>query len=203
MPRLRLHWRFLIRLESPKMSENMAGKSYESYDSRSIMLHWLTALLVVGLWCVGQIIDWFPKGAPRVNVRSLHVCFGALLGLVIFYRIWWRSTAGRKLPPANQGAVQVLTKLVHWALYLLIVAAVGLGLFNAWVHGVSLFGLAKIPAFDPGNKELHEQIDDLHALAANVLISVAALHAAAGLAHHFIWKDSVLRRMLPGREAQS
>ncbi|HEX5127139.1 MAG TPA: cytochrome b/b6 domain-containing protein, partial [Rhodocyclaceae bacterium] len=57
--------------------------------------------------------------------------------------------------------------------------------------------LLKIPAFDPGNKALRSMVGDLHALFANAVIIVAALHAAAGLFHHYVWKDNVLRRMLP------
>ena len=36
-----------------------------------------------------------------------------------------------------------------------------------------------------------------HALAANAILIVAGLHAAAALFHHFILRDATLRRMLP------
>ena len=71
-----------------------------------------------------------------------------------------------------------------------------LGLFNTWVRGDNLFDAFSLPSFAPGNKPLRHQVEDLHALAANALLAVAALHAAAALAHHFIFKDAVLRRML-------
>lgn len=168
------------------------------YDRRSIWLHWITALLVIALWCAGQTIDWFPKGTPRVAVRSLHICFGAALGLILCYRIWWRIGRGSHLPPAGSGVVQALATLVHLALYVVLVATVLLGVANAWVRGDTLFNLFTLPQFDPGNKALRTQVEDLHSLFANILLILAGLHAAAGLAHHFIWKDKVLRRMLPG-----
>ncbi|MEP7099146.1 MAG: cytochrome b/b6 domain-containing protein [Burkholderiales bacterium] len=169
------------------------------YDRRTLALHWLTAALVIGLWCVGQTIDFFPKGAPRTTVRSLHITFGALLGLVLAYRIWWRASGGLHLPPAGAGALDTLASLAHKLLYLLLIATVLLGIANTWVRGDTLFSVLRIPAFDPGNADLREQVEGWHGLSANILLCVAGLHAAAALLHHFVFKDDVLRRMLPRR----
>lgn len=167
------------------------------YDRRTLALHWLTAALVIGLWCVGQTIDFFPKGAPRITVRSLHITFGTLLGLVLAYRLWWRASGGLRLPPAGAGGLDAAASLAHKLLYVLLIATVLLGLANTWVRGDTLFSLFKIPAFDPGNAGLRETVEDWHGLSANILLGVAGLHAAAALLHHFVFKDDVLRRMLP------
>jgi Cytochrome B561 len=171
-----------------------------NYDLRSIWLHWITAGLVVALWCLGETVDWFPKGNIRIAARSLHICLGAALGLLLCYRLWWRvGGRGRRLTRVGTGVVQVLSGAMHVALYAALLGAVVLGLTNAWVRGDNLFNLFAIPAFDPGNKVLRGQVEELHALFANVLFGLAGFHAAVGLAHHFVWKDDVLRRMLPTR----
>jgi cytochrome b561 len=169
------------------------------YDRRTIALHWLTAVLVVALWIVGQTIDAFPKGTPRVLARSVHITTGVLLALVLTHRIWWRLSGGTRLPPAGTGRLDAIASLTHRLLYVLLVATVVLGIANAWVRGDNLFTLFTIPAFDPGNRALREQVEELHELAANTVLAVALLHAAAGLLHHYAWRDDVLRRMLPGR----
>lgn len=169
------------------------------YDNKSIWLHWITAVLVVLLWCVGQTIDWFPRGTPRVTMRSLHIVFGVVLGCVLFYRIWWRSTAGRRLPPAETGALQILSTLVQLLLYAAMLAAVIAGMANAWVRGDAIFNLFTIPKLDPGNKELRETVEEIHELLAHSVLILAALHTAAALIHHFAWKDDVLRRMLTSK----
>jgi cytochrome b561 len=69
------------------------------------------------------------------------------------------------------------------------------------VRGDNIFNLFTIPAFDPGNKALRGQVEDLHTLFANVLFGLAGFHTASGVAHHFIWKDGVLRRMFPAKHA--
>lgn len=170
------------------------------YDRRTIALHWASAALIGCLWVLGETIDLFPKGEPRIAARSLHIVLGVGLALVLIARLAWRA-GGRaaRLPPAGAGRLDALASLTHKALYGLVIMAVVLGIANAWVRGDTVFGLFRIPAFDPGNKDLRESVEDWHGLAANVLLFAALLHAAAALAHHFVRRDGVLRRMLPLR----
>ncbi len=103
--------------------------------------------------------------------------------------------ASAKLPPAGAGGLDRVALLAHKALHLLLIAAVLLGLSNAWVRGDTLFGLFTIPAFDPANKVLRHTIEEWHGNAADLLVILAGLHAAAALLHHFVLKDGVLQRM--------
>lgn len=167
------------------------------YDGFSILLHWITAVLVVILWTLGQTIDWFPKGAPRIDARSTHIALGATLGLVLLIRMGWRATAGRSLPLADSGWMGFLAKAVHYGLYLLVAATVTLGIFNAWQRGDILFNVYTIPTLVPGDVALRRTLGSLHGDFADVVLIVAGLHAAAALMHHYLLRDSVLRRMLP------
>jgi cytochrome b561 len=65
------------------------------------------------------------------------------------------------------------------------------------VRGYTLFDLFSLPQI--GDKSLRRPITNLHGLAANILLFLACLHALAGLAHHYLWRDGVLRRMIPAR----
>lgn len=163
----------------------------------TIVLHWLTALLVAALWCIGQTVDWAPRGALRVDYRSLHIALGVLLGLVLVARIAWRGTQGGMLPPLDIGPLQTIARLVHWILYALLILTVALGVTNAWARGDTIFNLFTIPQLVPGDRALVHTIEDWHALAANALVIVAGLHAAAALFHHHVLRDATLRRMLP------
>ena len=40
------------------------------YDTRTIALHWVTVAFVCMLWIIGQCIDFFPKGVPRMGARA-------------------------------------------------------------------------------------------------------------------------------------
>lgn len=167
-----------------------------SYDRRTIQLHWVTAALVGLLWGVANVIDWFPKGAPKIAVRSVHIALGIVLGVVLLIRIVWRIRSGRRLPLVDHGIVGYSARIVHWALYAGLAAVILLGIANAWARGDSLFSLFSIPKLYASNPQLKPSVEYLHKTLANSLIILAVVHAAAALVHHFILHDGVLRRML-------
>ena len=167
------------------------------YDGMSILLHWVTAALVVILWTLGQTIDFFPKGAPKIDARSTHFVLGIALGFVLLIRIAWRARAGRSLPLATPGWAGVAAKVVHYGLYTLVAATVVLGVFNAWQRGDVFYNIYTIPRLIPGDVALKKTLEALHSDFADAVLIVAGLHALAALAHHYLLRDSVLRRMLP------
>jgi cytochrome b561 len=50
----------------------------------------------------------------------------------------------------------------------------------------------------PRDRALGHDLQSWHATAANAILVLAGIHAAAALFHHYVWRDGVLRRMLPG-----
>ena len=167
------------------------------YDSTTIALHWTTAILVAVLWTIGQTVNFPPTATLRTDYRSVHIVLGVVLGLVLLARAAWRLTRHRALPPTDQGLLLLIARCTHFALYLLLFLTVVLGIGTAWTRGDTLFNLVAIPAYDPGNRSLMRLIHGWHALAANAVLIVAGVHAAAALFHHFIMRDVTLRRMMP------
>jgi cytochrome b561 len=163
----------------------------------TIVLHWLTALLIVALWTIGQTIDFAPKGALRVDYRSIHMTLGVTLGMVLIVRLVWRTTRGGMLPALQQGMMLLVARATHWLLYALLVVTVTLGVLNIWAQGDSVYNLVTVPQWHPGDRLFVHRIGDWHALAANAVLIVAGLHSAAALFHHFVLRDATLRRMLP------
>lgn len=168
-----------------------------AYDTATIYLHWLTVLLVVALWVVGMTADWFPRGAPRHAVWSVHVVLGFAATLTVLARIAWRSTLGRKLPPANTGFLHAASETVHYLLLALLVAVLTTGVANASYRGFDVFGLWQVPQFGAGDRAMRRSLKQWHELAAHATIIVAAAHAAAALFHQYVWRDRLLDRMRP------
>jgi cytochrome b561 len=169
----------------------------QAYDRRTIAYHWLTAVIVAGLWVAGQSIDLFPRGMPRTTVRSAHVAIGILLGLLLVARIAWRVRRGIRLPPAIEGTAGQLASAAHKLLYLLVVCTVLAGLAAVWVRGLNLFGLVTIAGAYPNDRVLQRTMVGVHEVLANSVLAFAFAHAAMALWHHRVRRDGVLRRMWP------
>jgi len=169
----------------------------ESYDGVTISLHWITALLVVVLWVIGQTADSLPKGALQSAYWSTHVVLGFTLVFVVLYRVGWRLTSGRGLPRVGPVPLHVLAKATHYGLYLGLAIVLVLGVANAFVRGYHIYDLFQL--LQLGDKASRRPITLWHGRAANVVLILAGLHALAALGHHYVLRDGVLRRMMPGR----
>ena len=169
----------------------------DRYDSRSVVFHWVTALLIVAQWLGAQIIDEFPRGPLRVDARSVHIVVGTVLLALVIARLVWRVTRAERPVPAGPKAVSFLALIVHWALYGLVAAVLVAGVVNAVVRGDSFFGVFSIPAYHPADKALRAQVGSIHELLANSLLVLAGLHAVAAVIHDRLSRNGVLGRMIP------
>lgn len=168
------------------------------YDRTTIIFHWLTAALIAVVWSLEQVIELFPRGGEgRVIMLGSHIVLGVALALVLLLRIVWRMGGGARLPATDDGWKGFLATGMHYFLYALVAFMIVGGIANAWVRGVDVFGVYKLVSFAPGDRGLRQLIGGLHSLGANLILAAAGLHAAAALAHHYLLKDGVLRRMLP------
>lgn len=168
----------------------------QRYDNRTILLHWLTAGLIVVMWCLPNFINpLFPRPMRFIPI-SAHIVLGAALVCIYLARIVWRLTSGTRLPAAETGVMGLAGTFTHYALYALVAATLGIGLTYEAVRGDLIFQLVQIPSISPGNTTLRRSLAGWHELAANAILILAGLHAAAALYHRFIRKDAVLQRML-------
>ena len=174
--------------------------AHERYDRVTIAFHWLTALLVLALFGTAFAWTYLPREWHLRSLEGVHVSLGIALAAVLVGRLVWRLTAGRRLAAAGNAVTSLLSRLVHWALYLLLAVQVGLGFSLRWVQGeeFSFFGLFSVPnLFFAPDRAFAHRLEDLHNLAGWTLIYLAGAHAIAALVHRYILKDEVLRRMLP------
>jgi cytochrome b561 len=179
------------------MIDEQLAAADAAYDPITVRLHWLTAGLVATLWILGQTSDWWPK--PYSSVAwSVHVTLGFMLAVVLVTRVVWRTRFGAVLPPADRGLLHWIARATHYALYALLFTVVATGLANASYRGYSLFELWHVPQFGTGDRATRRSINGWHELAANTILVLALVHAAAALVHRYVWRDQVMRRMRLG-----
>lgn len=174
-----------------------APTAQSRYDGLTITIHWVSAAIVITLWLIGQFVDYTPRGPIRTGLWSTHYALGFLLAGLVVVRLIWRFTAGRRLPPADRGLMGLAASLGHIALYALLAVVVALGLADAFVRGVNIFGIVSLPHL--GNADWRRPLNEYHELAANAVVALALVHALAALFHRYVLRDGVLARMGLGR----
>jgi cytochrome b561 len=181
-----------------KSTRVAAGATRARYDGISVALHWLTVILVLSLFALGEL--WGYAQRPlRHELVVLHMSLGMLLGLAVVARIVWRLIPGHQVEPAVTGLTETLARIVHWLLYALLVVQSPFGWVVRWSEGeaMSFFGLLIPSPLTPVPRETHHLLQDLHGWIGWAIVIVASGHGAAALYHHFVLRDSVLVRMLP------
>ena len=180
-----------------------AGDDRTRYDSFAITLHWLTALLVLTQFGLAELWGFAPRPTRHLMIVA-HMSFGILLTLVLIVRIAWRLTPGHQVRAATAGWVELASKTVQYVLYGLLAAQAVLGFVLRWSgnEAMSFFGLPIPPPFAPFSKPAHHLVGEAHNWIGWTIIILAAGHALAALFHHFVLRDDVLWRMLPGRHAR-
>lgn len=163
------------------------------------LLHWLIAIFIITLLCVGLYMADLPVGLQKLKLYRLHKEFGLLvLGLAIV-RICWRiinTTPLLELPWWEACAA----RLVHWAFYGFMFAMPLSGWLMSSASGISVsfFGLFVMPNLVGPDDNLRIFFRSCHHWLAYALIATIVLHVLAALKHHFIDNDTILRRMTNG-----
>lgn len=167
----------------------------ENYGSVSRSLHWLSAFLVILALTCGLTLDLL-----KFRLIDLHKSVGITILILTFARIFWHFYS--KKPPLA-ATLEKWEKMVahglHGMLYFCMIAMP----FSGWIvtsakgYPVKFFGLMTLPPLVEKNKGLAEVFGEVHEILGYTLIVVIILHVAAALKHHFIDRDTTLRRMTP------
>lgn len=176
------------------------------YSDVAIGLHWLIALLIIGLVAVGKFMTGLDNDEPlRFTLTQLHKSLGITVLLLSVVRLLWRF--GHR-PPAHPRGMPVsqrrASELVHGLLYLCLFLVPISGWILVSVSPLNietlLFDVIPWPHLEPfasyPDKEiLVERYAGYHELAGNLLLVLMLGHIGAALKHQFINRDGIMRRM--------
>lgn len=168
------------------------------YRWPAMLLHWLSAGLILGLlWLGWQMID-LPKGAERSAAYNLHKSLGLLSLLLLTLRLAWRHRAPP--PPAlENGPPAWLAGAAHVGLYLFLLAAPLAGfLASAFTqYPIKFFGWPLPRLFAP-DEQLNALFKSLHFALVWAGAGLIVLHLG-GVVRHLRHGLPILQRMLPAR----
>jgi cytochrome b561 len=177
--------------------------SYPSarHNGFTIFLHWLLALAIVGAFGMGLYMSDLPLSPTRLKLFNWHKWAGVTILALSALRLLWRLA---KRPPADlpMPAWQArAAHAVHGLLYLCFFAVPLSGWAYSSAAGFPIvwFGVLPLPDFVPVDKLLAETLKERHEQLAWLLALLVLAHVAGALKHHWIDRDGLLQRMLPGR----
>lgn len=171
----------------------------------SILLHWVSALLIIFLFGLGLYMVDLGYYEPFYHTGpALHVSLGLLLLLMTLFRILWRLVNGRNPRPLPEHSwlIRMLSGTVQYSLYLLVLIVIASGYLITTAKGdpASMFDWIDFPSLIQLSSDGVDLAGALHYWLAWAIIGFSGLHAAAALMHHFLFRDRTMVRMLDPRK---
>ncbi len=176
----------------------MLRNTENSYGFIAKLLHWIIALMILGLLMVGFIMESMEPSEQKWQLYGYHKATGFTIFILVTIRIVWRLINIEVLLPQDLPHWQVIvSKITHYLLYLFmfLMPFSGIMMSRLGGHNINVFDLFTIPAAAK-NPELAGIFHKTHGLAAYGILAFILLHIGAALYHHFIRKDNVLMRMI-------
>lgn len=176
----------------------------QHYDLLTISLHWVMALGVLFLFCLGLYMveltyydSWY-KGST-----VLHKSIGLSLFVLLVVLILWRfkclkNAQNNGLRQLDKTLERRLANAMHLLLYILIalICLTGYLIATAGQRDVFFFSIFDLPPLPFVLENQEDVAGEWHYYLSYSLIIMVVCHALAALKHHFIDKDNVLKNML-------
>jgi cytochrome b561 len=170
------------------------------YGTTAKVLHWLVVALLAVQYLIGWLMPDIHRNMKPGAAMTFHVSIGMTILVLIALRLAWRL-AHPVAPESSLPAWQRLSsEAVHWLLYALVLATTITGWLFASFRGwsMSFFFLAPMPMLAAEDAAIGKTIDGLHQAMEWALLVMIGIHVATALVHIFIYRDRIMRRMLPG-----
>lgn len=177
----------------------MTGNTSDNYGIISILLHWICALLLIGLFILGFImVDWDYTHQFYYDGPHFHESLGIIFAILLLFRLIWRQRYPKPTPLSPNPLQQRLASYAHQLLYLLMVAIPISGYLISSADGraVKVFNWFEVPAITDDIDNLATISGDIHYWLSIAIIALTVLHIAAALKHHFVDKDNTLKRIV-------
>ncbi len=169
-----------------------------TYTPVAKSLHWLMAVLILGLLALGIYMSDLPLSPQKLELYSWHKWFGVTVFVLLWLRLAWRVThRPPALPESMSAPMRLAAHAGHAALYGLMIAIPLSGWLMSSAKGFQTvwFGVLPIPDLLGRDRALGDLLQQVHKALNLLLMLTLSGHLAAALWHHFVLKDDTLRRM--------
>lgn len=184
---------------------NVFKNTKDNYSTLSKIFHWSLALAVISVIIAGNYMTDLPDSdESKFKIYDIHKAVGVIVLFVGVLSILWRwSNVLPVLPRDMNRGLVMLSRLVHYSLYILLLMTPITGVLMSIYGGyaVDVFGLFAIPA---KQEPLKEFAGLMHAVHVNLLyfwVFFIGIHVLGAFYHLLFHRDRILQRMLPWGKA--
>jgi cytochrome b561 len=173
--------------------ERVRTRNSARYSKSMIVIHWVTALAVLGACLTSEGGRDIAEDPPL-----LHFSLGLAVLVLVVPRLILRLAGGAPDVEPQGGWLGATARAGHAMLYLFLIALPLTGWYAASRMGVpvSFFGL-HLPAIVEQVQGRPGLIAELHENGGTVILYLAGLHALMAVWHQFVLRDGTLQRMSP------
>ena len=190
---------------------NTLRSTRESWGSVTRTLHWLSAIVIIGLLTHGWWMTHLAAREVRQWNYDTHALIAVYFALLLALRIVWRLSEKTPHQPTGTAAWETgAAHAAHLALYLLLLCMAFTG-YMMWSSlptrldanparaanwDLRWLGFIKVPVFHAvPTRDVTKYWEAWHEFISHFLQVLVVVHIAAALWHHYFKRDTVLRRM--------
>jgi cytochrome b561 len=171
----------------------------ERYGRPAIVLHWVTAALIIANWLLGLSMVPMHISPRKLQWYLVHKSIGLTVLLLSSLRLGWRAVRPPPPPVAMPRWQRRAASASHALLYVLLFAIPLSGWLYSSATGVQVvyLGVWPLPNLVPKDRALGDALRLVHVSLNALLFVVFCLHVAAAIKHHVVDRDAALVRILP------
>ncbi len=172
----------------------------KSFGIITILLHWIMAFLIIGLFALGAYMVTLTYYDPWYNgALWWHDFLGMVVFGLLIIRIAWMLNNTHPTPLTSYKKIEITAaKYAHILFYilLLIICISGYLISTAKGAGIEIFNGFNIPSLITLRETQADVVGKIHEIAVYILLALFIVHVTAALKHHYFDKDITLVRIL-------
>ncbi len=179
----------------------MLRNTADSWGAPAKFFHWVMAALILAQIALGLMAASWRVSPTKIELFFWHKSTGMLILLLVALRLLWRlANPAPELPSGMPAWERAAARSSHLLLYALMIALP----ITGWIVNSAsnipfrIFRLIPLPAIVAPDQYTADLAALVHRGLAALLALVLAAHIGAALRHHFVKRNTVLIRMLPG-----
>ncbi|WP_153914016.1 cytochrome b [Shewanella sp. TC10] len=178
----------------------MLTNTNKGYGLITILIHWISALTVIGLFGLGfWMVDLTYYSSWYKTAPDIHKSVGLLLFALTLIRLLWRFISVKPQAHSNHKPWEQQTaKWAHRTLYLLMIFIMisGFLISTADGRGIMVFDWFEVPSLGSFISNQEDIAGTVHEYLAYSLIALVFIHGAGAIKHQLIDKDGTLAKII-------